>query len=137
MNANWDTSRSGSSGKYYGSAGKIYRAIVYYDAYGEVVGPDSYMRITVTLRSSAGQVLTTKTSTYTSDYGGSFALTTNAAALTTSSYVYLEITVRVYAYTPIWGSWADSNAYYNGGVGGTPDYRVVLTSFKIQESTFS
>ncbi len=132
VNADWDTSKYQSGGKYSGLSGKEYRAIVYFDAIGDIRGYYAYMRVSATLR-SASQILGTGSRTFTSSYDGSFSVTTTSSTLASSSDIYVEVTVRVYAYTPVLGPWTDSNAYYNGAVDGQPDYNVTLTSFKIQQ----
>ncbi len=137
VNVNWDTSRSGVSGRYYANSGEKYQAIVNFNAAGQNIGSSSYLRVTATLRASSGQVIGSAQITITDDYyDGSYSIITTASYLNSPAYLYLDLDVKAYSYTPRFGPYATSNVMFNSkypGVPGEPEYQITLTNFQIQQ----
>ncbi len=135
--ANWDTSRSGVSGRYYANSGEKYQAIVNFNAAGQNIGSYSYLRVTATLRASSGQVIGSAQLTITDDYyDGSYSIITSASYLNSPAYLYLDLDVKSYSSTPSFGPYATSNVMFNSkypGVSGEPEYQITLTNFQIQQ----
>ncbi len=135
--ANWDTSRSGVSGRYYANSGESYRAIINFDAAGQNTGSYSYLRVTAILRASTGQVIGSAQLTLDADnYKGSYYMLTSSAYLNSPAYLYLDLEVKAYTYTPSYGPYATSNVMFNSkypGVPGEPEYQITLNTFQISQ----
>ncbi len=135
--ANWDTSKSGVSGRYYANSGEKYQAIINFNAAGQNIGSNSYLRVTATLRASSGQVIGSAQITITDKYyDGSYSIITSASYLNSPAYLYLDLAIKVYAYTPAFSPYATSNVMFNSkypGVPGEPEYQITLTNFQIQQ----
>ncbi len=120
----YDTDYGAGHNGYSGKSGKLYYAKITLDVNGVASdqnwGSYAYLRITLEFYYTNGlndQIIGSSVTTYDSNGGGSYAqsltMTTSAVTLSSSTQLYLRVTVRAHAEDGSWGKTSNVDFYTN------------------------